>query len=93
MRGRLAAKVTVDVVMTLTLAASLATGIALWLFIPSGQHSGTYILLGLAKEAWNDVHLYSSLGFAAALLIHLALNLRLFVSTAKCMMLPNTPTS
>jgi hypothetical protein len=89
MRSNLVTKVAVDVAMTATLAASLATGIALWLFIPSGQHSGTYILLGLTKELWNDIHLYSSLGFAATLLIHLALTLKLFVSMTKCLMLPN----
>jgi hypothetical protein len=77
-------RVSVDVAMFLTLASSLVSGIVLWLALPSGRRSGFETFLGVAKTLWVDFHTYASLVFAAALLVHLALNLKLFSSMVKC---------
>jgi hypothetical protein len=79
-------RVSVDVTMFLTLASSLVSGVALWLALPSGRRSSVETFLGVAKALWVDFHTYTSLVFAAALLVHLALNLKLFSSMAKCML-------
>ena len=76
----------VDVAMFLTLASSLVSGIVLWLVLPSGRRSGYESFLNIAKIVWVDFHTYVSLVFAVALLVHLALNLRLFSSMLKCML-------
>jgi len=77
-------RVSVDVAMFLTLASSLMSGIVLWLALPSGRRSGYETFLGVAKILWVDFHTYASLVFAVALLVHLALNLKLFSSMVKC---------
>jgi hypothetical protein len=59
---------------------------ALWLTLPHGSQAGQSVFLGLTRLAWSDIHTYSSLPFAAILLIHLALNIRLFITMAKCML-------
>jgi hypothetical protein len=77
-------RVSVDVAMFLTLGSSLVSGIALWLSLPSGRRSGIETFLGVTKTLWVDSHTYTSLFFAAALLVHLSLNLKLFSSMVKC---------
>lgn len=77
-------RVSVDVAMFLTLGSSLVSGIVLWLALPSGRKSGYETFLGVAKTLWVDFHTTVSLVFAAALLVHLALNLKLFSSMVKC---------
>ena len=77
-------RVSVDVAMFLTLVSSLASGTVLWLALPSGRRSGYETFLGVAKTLWVDFHTYASLVFAVALLVHLALNLKLFSSMVKC---------
>ena len=79
-------RVSVDVAMFLTLASSLMSGIVLWLALPSGRRSGYETFLGVAKTLWVDFHTYVSLVFAVALLVHLALNLKLFSSMVKCIL-------
>ena len=76
-------RVSVDVAMFLTLGSSLVTGIVLWLALPSGRRSGYEAFLGVAKTLWVDLHIYVSLVFAVVLLVHLALNLRLFSSMTR----------
>ena len=76
-------RVSVDVAMFLTLGSSLVSGIVLWLALPSGRKSGYETFLGVAKTLWVDFHTYASLVFAVALLVHLALNLKLFSSMVK----------
>ena len=79
-------RVSVDVAMFLTLASSLVSGVVLWLALPSGRRSGYDAFLGVMKTVWVDFHTYVSLVFAVALLVHLALNLKLFSSMVKCML-------
>jgi hypothetical protein len=77
-------RVSVDVAMFLTLGSSLVSGLVLWLALPSGRRSGYETFLSVAKTLWVDFHTYASLVFAVALLVHLALNLKLFSSMVKC---------
>ncbi len=79
-------RVSVDAAMFLTMASSLVSGVVLWLALPSGRRSGYETFLGVAKTLWVDFHTYVSLIFAVALLVHLALNLRLFSSMVKCIL-------
>ena len=72
-----------DVTMFVTMLISLISGVALWLFMPSGRWSGYTVFLGIEKHLWTDVHIYISLIFCGVLLLHLALNLRLFSSMVK----------
>ena len=81
---KLTTKVLVDIGMTITMLISFTTGMVLWLVIPSGRGSGWSVFLGLNRHLWNSIHTYSSLVFGAILLIHLALNWRLFWSMARC---------
>ncbi len=75
---RLRAKVIVDIAMGVTMLVSLVTGLVIWLLLPEGQQSGRYILWGLAKYRWSDIHTYVSLVFVVVLVVHLVLNARLF---------------
>ena len=71
-------KVIIDVAMSATILVCLVTGLVIWLLLPEGQQSGRYVLWGLAKYQWGDVHTYVSLVFAVALVAHLVVNARLF---------------
>ena len=84
--NRFSSKVMVDAGMALTIMTSLGTGLALWLALPRGRQAGQSILLGLTRLVWSDIHTYSSLAFVVILLLHLALNMRLFIRMAKCML-------
>ncbi|MBN2334780.1 DUF4405 domain-containing protein [Candidatus Bathyarchaeota archaeon] len=77
-------RVSVDAAMFLTLLSSLVSGLVLWLALPSGRRSGYEVFLGVAKTLWVDFHTYVSLVFAVILLVHLALNLKLFKSMLRC---------
>lgn len=68
--------------MFVTMAVSFITGIVLWIVYPSGQGSGKIAYLGLIKHTWSEIHIYISLAFMGALVIHWALNLKLFRSMA-----------
>jgi len=70
--------------MFLTMLVSLVSGIVLWLFIPSGRFSGYAVFLSIEKHLWTDIHIYISLIFCCVLMLHLALNLKLFNSMARC---------
>jgi uncharacterized iron-regulated membrane protein len=77
-------RVGIDVAMFLTMLVSLVSGVVLWLFIPNGRGSGYTVFLEIEKHLWTDIHIYVSLIFCGILLLHLALNLKLFSSMAKC---------
>lgn len=83
MSGNIRYKVLADIGMGVTMLVSLVTGIVLWLVLPHGRYAGKTIFLGLTRLIWNDIHLYTSLVFSVILLIHLALNIRLFIGMAK----------
>jgi uncharacterized iron-regulated membrane protein len=77
-------RVGIDIAMFLTMLISLVSGVVLWLFIPNGRGSGYTVFLEMEKHLWTDIHIYVSLIFCGILLLHLALNLKLFSSMAKC---------
>ncbi len=81
--SNLRTKVIVDVAMSVTMLVSLVTGLVIWLLLPEGQQSGKYLLWGLYKHQWGDVHTYVSLVFVVALVIHLVLNARLLLDMIK----------
>jgi hypothetical protein len=70
----------VDIGCLITFIPSLITGLVLDLFLPSGSGRGgnwaTY--LGLTRDQWVTMHNYSSLVFAALLIIHLLLHWKFF---------------
>ncbi len=71
--------------MAVTLLLSVFTGVVDWLFLPEGKQSGYQAFLGISKHIWVDVHLYSSLLFTLVLMIHLALNYRVYMSMARAL--------
>jgi uncharacterized iron-regulated membrane protein len=77
-------RVCIDIAMFLTMLISLVSGVVLWLFIPNGRGSGYTVFLEMEKHLWTDIHIYVSLIFCGILLLHLALNLKLFSSMANC---------
>jgi uncharacterized iron-regulated membrane protein len=77
-------RVGIDIAMFLTMLVSLVSGVVLWLFIPNGRGSGYTVFLEIEKHLWTDIHIYVSLIFCGILLLHLALNLKLFSSMANC---------
>jgi uncharacterized iron-regulated membrane protein len=77
-------RVGIDIAMFLTMLISLVSGVVLWLFIPNGRGSGYTVFLEMEKHLWTDIHIYVSLIFCGILLLHLALNLKLFSSMANC---------
>jgi uncharacterized iron-regulated membrane protein len=77
-------RVGIDVALFLTMLVSLVSGVVLWLFIPNGRGSGYTVFLEIEKHLWTDIHIYVSLIFCGILLLHLALNLKLFSSMANC---------
>ena len=84
MSWKLRSKVLVDIGMMITMLASLVTGVVVWLVLPHGKGAGRSVFLGLTRLTWSDVHTYSSFVFALMLIVHLALNWRLFWSMARC---------
>jgi uncharacterized iron-regulated membrane protein len=77
-------RVGIDIAMFLTMLISLVSGVVLWLFIPNGRGTGYTVFLEMEKHLWTDIHIYVSLIFCGILLLHLALNLKLFSSMANC---------
>ena len=77
-------RVGIDAAMFATLLVSFVSGIVLWLFIPSGRGSGYIEFLSIDKHLWTNIHIYLSLVFCGVLLLHLAVNLRLFTTMTRC---------
>ncbi len=76
-------KVLVDIGMAAMMMVSLATGLLIWVALPHGRQAGQMIFLGITRLSWIDIHTYSSIAFTVVLLVHLVLNLRLFLTMAK----------
>jgi hypothetical protein len=75
----------VDIGCLITFIPSLITGLVLYLFLPSGSGRGgnwaTY--LGIAREQWVTMHNFTSLAFAALLVLHLLLHWKFFRNIRK----------
>lgn len=83
MTGNILKRVSVDLAMGLTLSFSMLSGLVLWLVLPKGRGSSLALFLGLTKHAWESLHNYVSLLFGLVILLHLALNAKLFSSMVK----------
>jgi hypothetical protein len=78
----------VDIGCLITFIPSLVTGLVLYLVLPEGSGRGTGVAasyLGLARTQWVTMHNYTSLVFAALLIIHLILHWMYFRNIRKCL--------
>ncbi len=77
----------VDIGCLITFIPSLITGLVLYLVLPSGGGRGnSYSLyLGITRTQWLNMHDYTSLVFAALLIIHLLLHWKFFRNIRGCL--------
>jgi hypothetical protein len=70
----------IDIGCLITFIPSLVTGLVLYLVLPEGggRGGGWATYLGIARNQWVMVHNYTSLVFAALLIIHLLLHGKFF---------------
>ena len=68
-------------------ALSTLTGAVLFL-VPHGPASRAWALMGLTKERWRGLHRMTSLAFVALSLLHLAVNLRMYVAEVRALFRP-----
>ncbi|MCK9590859.1 MAG: DUF4405 domain-containing protein [Methanoregula sp.] len=70
----------VDIGCLIMFIPSLVSGLVLYLVYPEGggQSSGWILFMGIAKNQWLTMHNYTSLVFAALLIIYLILNWMFF---------------
>ena len=70
----------IDIGCLITFIPSIVTGLVLYLFLPEGggRGSGLATYLGIARNQWVTMHNYTSLVFAALLIIHLLLHGKFF---------------
>ena len=75
----------VDIGCLIMFIPSLVSGLVLFLVLPSGggRGSGWSTYLGIARNEWLTMHDYTSLVFAALLLVHLLLHLHFFKNIGK----------
>ncbi|RXE56825.1 hypothetical protein ABH15_01315 [Methanoculleus taiwanensis] len=74
----------VDAIALILFIPSLISGVVLYVVLPSGGggfRGGTSvasadIFLGIARSDWKDLHTYTSLAFAALIIVHLLLHWR-----------------
>jgi hypothetical protein len=77
----------VDIGCLIAFVPSLITGLVLYLVLPEGGGRGTGIAasyLGIVRTQWVNIHDYSSLAFAALLIIHLLLHVKFFRNIRGC---------
>jgi Domain of unknown function (DUF4405) len=76
----------VDIGCLITFIPSLVSGLVLFLILPSGggRGSGWATYLGIPRNQWVAIHNYTSLIFAALLIIHLILHWMFFRNIRKC---------
>jgi hypothetical protein len=70
----------VDIGCLITFIPSLISGLVLYLVLPEGggRGSGWAVYLGIVRNQWVTMHNYTSLMFAALLIIHLFLHWKFF---------------
>jgi hypothetical protein len=75
----------VDIGCLITFMPSLITGMVLFLVLPSGGGRGNsgVAYLGITRPDWVNLHNYTSLAFAALLIIHMLLHWRFFRNIRK----------
>lgn len=77
----------VDIGCLITFIPSLISGLVLYLVLPSGvgRGGGSGSYLGIARDQWLNMHNYTSLLFAALIIIHLILHWMYFRNIRKCL--------
>jgi preprotein translocase subunit SecG len=77
----------VDIGCLVTFIPSLISGLVLYLVLPSGggRGGGSGSYLGIARDQWLNMHNYTSLVFAALIIIHLILHWMYFRNIRKCL--------
>lgn len=77
----------IDIGCLITFIPSLISGMVLFLFLPSGGGRGGSLAtwMGIARDQWLNMHNYSSLVFAALLIIHLLLHVKFFRNIRSCL--------
>jgi hypothetical protein len=77
----------VDIGCLVTFIPSLISGIILYMVLPSGggRGGGSGVYLGIARDDWLHMHNYTSLVFAALIIIHLVLHWMYFRNIRKCL--------
>jgi hypothetical protein len=75
----------VDIGCLVTFIPSLISRLVLYLVLPSGGGRGSswVTFLGITRAQWLNMHDYTSLAFAALLIIHLLLHARFFLNIRK----------
>jgi hypothetical protein len=70
----------IDISCLVIFIPSLISGLVLYLVLPEGggRGSGGATYLGIARNQWVTMHNYTSLVFAALLIIHLLLHWKFF---------------
>jgi hypothetical protein len=63
-----------DVVLFVAFLVTVITGLLVWLVIPSGPAGRTFILLGMARHIWIDIHSWFGVGMLAGVALHLILH-------------------
>jgi hypothetical protein len=76
----------VDIGCLIMFIPALISGLVLYLVLPSGggRGNGWSTYLGITRTQWVTMHNYTSLIFAALLIIHLILHWMFFRNIKKC---------
>jgi hypothetical protein len=76
----------IDIGCLVIFIPSLISGLVLYLVLPEGgRGSGGATYLGIARNQWVTMHNYTSLVFAALLIIHLLLHWKFFRHIRRCL--------
>lgn len=75
----------IDIGCLIIFIPSLISGLVLYLVLPEGggRGSGWATFLGIARNQWVNMHNYTSLVFAALLILHLLLHWKFFRNISK----------
>jgi hypothetical protein len=76
----------VDIGCLVTFIPSLISGLVLYLVLPSGGGRGNSwsVFLNIPRSQWLNMHNYTSLIFAALIIIHLVLHWMYFRNIRRC---------
>ena len=77
----------VDISCLVTFIPALVSGLVLYLVLPSGggRGGGSGAYFGIARDQWLNLHNYTSLAFAALIIVHLILHWVYFRNIRKCL--------
>ncbi len=68
----------VDIGCLISFIPSLLSGLVLYLYLPEGRGLGQATFFGITRTQWVAMHDYTSLIFAALLILHLLLHVNFF---------------